>query len=172
MKVKQLCATLLVSVLLVGCGNSDYDSKRQSAIVEQMLPTAIADPPAEVDLPAFRMSNPHVFVNTRSDGITEIYSAERGQWNGKIVNVYYVPPADVKMDEGQYALHSVYPLQRIATTPIKRDLTWSATWNTKGHQLPHVFYILARTNVGQVTIEQVTWNNNKLYVTGAESSLM
>ncbi|WAH44329.1 hypothetical protein NZD89_13620 [Alicyclobacillus fastidiosus] len=54
MKVRTLCAVAITSVLLVGCGQSEDDAKRQAAIASQALPLSIADKPAGIQLPRWQ----------------------------------------------------------------------------------------------------------------------
>lgn len=156
MKFLRIGLVIAAGIAMVGCGQSDYNTKQQSAIVEQSLPPSIAGAPEQLKLPKWGVRNPHVHVEM-NHGKVEIYSDDHG-WNGHTVNIYYVPSANVEYYNGDYALHSTYSLQRVATAPIKNNGTWRAVWDTKGHDMPDVFYILARTNVGQVTLEEVNWN--------------
>lgn len=148
------CVTVLVGLtLMTGCGQSDHNSKRQAAIVEQALPSTMADSPTRVDLPKWGVRNPHVHVRERN-GKVEVYSTDHG-WNGKHVDIYYVPNANVDIKNGDYTLHSNNSLQKVATTKLKPNGTWLASWDLKGNELPDTFYLLARTNIGQATIEKV-----------------
>jgi hypothetical protein len=156
---------MLTSLALVGCGQADYDSKRQAAIMEQMLPPGLADAPAKVNLPKWGVRNPHVHVRSK-DGKVEIYSDDTG-WSGHTINVYYVPAANVEYYNGDYAVHSTYALQRVATAHLRKNGSWLATWNLKGHELPDIFYLLVRTDVGQVTVEKMKADGQKVTVTGA-----
>lgn len=167
MRIKQLGIIAMVTLSLSGCGLSNYDSKRQAAIVGQALPAAIAEAPTQVDLPKWGLRNPHVHVEMK-DGKVVIYSTDQG-WNGKYVDVYYVPYANVEMYNGDYMLRSKYSLQRIAVARMKPNQTWSAMWDTKGFDLPKDFFILVRTSVGEVTVEHVIWSNHQLIDGGAEA---
>lgn len=161
--------TLVCMTLATGCGQTDYNSKRQATIVEQALPSSIAGAPTQVNLPKWGVRNPHVHVRQRGSKV-EMYSDDHG-WNGHDVEVYYVPYANIDVYNGDYTLHSTYSLQKIATARIKSNGTWLATWDTKGQELPDRFYLLAKTNVGQATIEKVMSSPKGVIDGGAESSL-
>ena len=166
MKVRTLCIVVMTSVLYVGCG--DDDSKREAAIASQALPLSIADKPAEIQLPRWQnMANPHIYIQNQNGKV--IFYSPYNPWNGHIMIIYYVPRDDVEEYSGRYALHSTVPLQRIATTRIGKDGTWSAIWGIRGHELPKVFYVMARTDVNQTTLEKVTWHDHALRITGGEN---
>ncbi|MFB5191175.1 hypothetical protein [Alicyclobacillus fastidiosus] len=168
MKVRTLCAVAMTSVLLVGCGQSDNDSKRQAAIASQALPSSIADKPAAIQLPRWQNTiTPHMYIRNEHGKV--IFYSPDPQWNGHVMNIYYVPRDDVEVYNGKYALHSTSPLQRIATTRMKKDQSWAATWDVRGHELPKVFYVMARTDVNQTTIEKVTWHDHALRISGGVS---
>ncbi|UNO47462.1 hypothetical protein [Alicyclobacillus acidoterrestris] len=169
MKVRTLCAVAITSALLVGCGHTGNDSaNRQAAIASQELPSSIADKPAQLQLPHWQNRvNPHFDVRNKNGQV--IFYSDDKLWNGHIMNLYYVPRDNVVVDNGEYSLRSTAPLQRIATTHMEKDQTWSVAWNIKGHELPKVFYVLARTDVNQTTIEKVTWHQHALRISGGDS---
>lgn len=166
---------LLIGLGLTGCGQngssgqSQPSAQGQAAAVQGALPSTIADPPKHLDIPHWGARNPHFHVLSSGDQI-RISSTDHG-WNGQFVDLYFVPYANVKVEDGDYAVRDTASPQRIATARMKNDQTWSVTWNTKGHPLPQTFYILARTNTGQVNLERVIRSSGKYIDGGAESSL-
>lgn len=134
-------------------------------MVSQTLPTTIAEAPTHISVPKWQVRNPHVFIRN-SKGQVIFYSD--GFWNGRTIDIFYVPEANIELYEGNYALHDTYPLQRISSAKIQNG-AFTATWNISGHKLPSRFYILAKTNTGSVTIEKVAWKDHQVVISGSES---
>ncbi|WP_206885616.1 hypothetical protein [Alicyclobacillus mali (ex Roth et al. 2021)] len=160
-----LLAVLSLTRAVAGCGR-EFDV-HPSALVGQALPSSIADPPTSVELAHYQMRNPH--FNVLSHGSTlNIWSDDHG-WNGHRVDLYYAPAAIVTAYHGDYTLKSNAHLQRIASVPIRKNQTWFAAWNVGAYKLPDGFYLLAKTDVGQATIEKVVWQQGH-YVEGGVDS--
>ncbi|MDI9259925.1 hypothetical protein [Alicyclobacillus sendaiensis] len=156
---------LMLSGVFTGCGRES--EVHPSALVGQMLPPSIADPPARVPLAHYQERNPHFEVLSRGSAL-HIWSDDHG-WNGHRVDLYYAPAAIVTAYHGDYTLKSDARLQHIASVPIRNNQTWFAAWNVGSYRLPDEFYLLAKTDVGQATIEKVVWQQGH-YVEGGVDS--
>ncbi|SIS62734.1 hypothetical protein [Alicyclobacillus vulcanalis] len=157
---------MLVPGVLAGCGREN--EVHPAALVAQALPPTIADPPARVELAHYQMRNPHFEVQSHGSTVLRIWSDDHG-WNGHRIDLYYAPAALVIAYHGDYTLKANTNLQRIASVPIRKNQTWFAAWNVGSYKLPDAFYVLAKTDVGQASIEKVVWQQGH-YVEGGTDS--
>lgn len=164
MNLRRLLTIPLMALMLTGCSNHQQASA-ESAMSAQLLPRSIAEQPLKISLPHWQVRNPHVFIRN-SDGKVIFYS--NGYWNGKTIAIYYVPESNIELYKGDYALRNEYPVQRLTESTIV-DGEFVANWDIKGHELPRLFYILAKTNTGSATIEKVRWDGHQALISGGES---
>lgn len=164
MNVRRLIVVPIVALMLTGCGGHEAPNAK-SAMAVQLLPRSIAEKPLKISAPYWQVRNPHVFIRN-SAGKVIFYS--NGFWNGKTIEVYYVPESSIRLYRGEYSLHDGYPAQRLTQARIV-DGQFVASWNIKGHALPKRFYILAKTNTGNATIEKARWDGHQVVISGGES---
>ncbi len=156
---------LSITGAVAGCGR-EFEV-HPSALAGQALPPSIADPPSRVELAHYQMRNPHFEVLSHGSTLN-IWSDHHG-WNGHRVDLYYAPAAIVTAYHGDYTLKSSAHLQHIVSVPIRKNQTWFAAWNVGSYRLPEEFYLLAKTDVGQASIEKVVWQQGH-YVEGGVDS--
>ncbi len=162
MRLSILAASLTASLLLAaGCDNpAIHNSLNRSAAsaalgVGGSLPDTIAGPRQNLKLHSTIDSIPLQYAEKHGNEV-ELFS--RGIWNGKRVDLYFLPASNLIEHGHEYELRSTKGVQKIASATVRKDGTWRTTWHVGGYHIPpHLpFFILAKDTNGEYGLIQIS----------------
>lgn len=163
MRLSVLAASLTAClVLAAGCdapaAHNHLNTSAAALGVGGSLPDTIAGPRQDLKIRAPIHALPLQYAAKRG---AEVQLFSRGAWNGKQVDLYFLPASNLIEHGQQYELRNAKGVQKIATAVVHKDGTWYTVWHVGSYHVPaHLpFFILAKDSSGEYGLIQINTRN-------------